>query len=280
MHAFPRSLTAVLLAALVYSPRLAAQDEMLSTPAEYLAIDVLDGTKPLPAQWKSPDQSKLPENFRYDVPPRASGKVVPVYPYSLLRKGKTGSAVVICAIDQNGVVGETRVNEATFPELGEALAAALEAQTFTPAKRGGQATVSLIAVECKFSADDAAVGEDRALIERETKQPDSIAKASKLDAKPKPTATCSPRFPVALAGKTETGEATVTFLIDEQGHVRVPRVLSATEAEFGNAAAQAALAWQFAPPKAGGQPAVVRVTLPFKFAGPAKTEEPKAQAKS
>ena len=269
MHAFPRSLVAVVLAALVYCPRLAAQDEMLSTPAEYLAIDVLDGSKPLPAKWAGPDQSKLPENFRYEVPPRAPGKVVPVYPYSLLRKGKTGSAVVICAIDQNGVVGETRVSDATFPEMGEALAAALEAQTFTPAKRGGQVTTSLIAVEYKFSADDAGVRGDRALIERETKQPDSIAKANKLDAQPKPTATRQPAFPSALRGKAESGEAVVEFLIDEQGHVRLPRIVSATDPAFGDAAAQALVAWQFVAPKAGGQPAVVKVKIPMKFAAQA-----------
>jgi TonB family protein len=269
MHAFPRSLTAVLLAALVYFPRLAAQDEMLSTPAEYLTIDVLDGTKPLPAKWTGPDQSKLPDNFRYDVPPRAAGKVVPVYPYSLLRKGKTGSAVVICAIDQNGVVGETRVTDATFPEMGDALAAALEAQTFTPAKRGGQATVSLIAVEYKFSADDAAVRDDRALLERATKQPDSITEVKKLDAQPKPTATRQPAFPAALRGKAESGEAVVEFLIDEQGHVRLPRIVSATDPAFGDAAAQALVAWQFVAPKTGGQPAVVKVKIPLKFTGPA-----------
>jgi TonB family protein len=269
MHAFPRSLTAVLLAALVYCPRLAAQDEMLSTPAEYLAIDVLDGSKPLPAKWKGPDQSKLPEGFRYDVPPRAPSKVVPVYPYSLLRKGKTGSAVVVCAIDQTGVVGETRVNEATFPELGESLAAALEAQTFTPAKRGGQDTVSLIAVEYKFSADDAAVRDDRALIERETKQPDSIVKVSKLDAQPKPTATRQPAFPAALRGKTDSGEAVIEFLIDEAGHVRLPRIVSASDPAFGDAAAQAMTAWQFVAPKAGGQPAVVKLKIPLKFTAPA-----------
>jgi TonB family protein len=274
MHAFPRSLVAVLLTALVYCPRLAAQDEMLSTPAEYLAIDVLDGSKPMPTKWAGPDQSKLPENFRYEVPPRAPGKVVPVYPYSLLRKGKTGSAVVICAIDQNGVVGETRVSDATFPEMGEALAAALEAQTFTPAKRGDQATTSLIAVEYKFSADDAAVRDDRALIERETKQPDSIAKANKLDAQPKPTAMRQPAFPAALRGKAESGEAVVEFLIDEQGHVRLPRIVSATDPAFGDAAAQALIAWQFVAPKAGGQPAVVKVKIPMKFvaqADPAAT---------
>jgi TonB family protein len=269
MHAFPRSLVAVLLTALVYCPRLAAQDEMLSTPAEYLAIDVLDGSKPMPTKWAGPDQSKLPENFRYEVPPRAPGKVVPVYPYSLLRKGKTGSAVVICAIDQNGVVGETRVSDATFPEMGEALAAALEAQTFTPAKRGDQATTSLIAVEYKFSADDAAVRDDRALIERETKQPDSIAKANKLDAQPKPTAMRQPAFPAALRGKAESGEAVVEFLIDEQGHVRLPRIVSATDPAFGDAAAQALVAWQFVAPKAGGQPAVVKVKIPMKFAAQA-----------
>ena len=274
MHAFRRFLTAVFLAALVYCPRLAAQDEMLSTPAEYLAIDVLDGSKPLPAKWAGPDQSKLPENFRYEVPPRAPGKVVPVYPYSLLRKGKTGSAVVICAIDQNGVVGETRVSDATFPEMGEALAAALEAQTFTPAKRGGQVTTSLIAVEYKFSADDAGVRGDRALIERETKQPDSIAKANKLDAQPNPTATRQPAFPSALRGKAESGEAVVEFLIDEQGHVRLPRIVSATDPAFGDAAAQALVAWQFVAPKAGGQPAVVKVKIPMKFAAQADAAAP------
>jgi TonB family protein len=265
MHAFPRSLSAVLLAALVYCPRLAAQDEMLSTPAEYLAIDVLDGSKPLPAKWTGPDQSKLPENFRYDVPPRAAGKVVPVYPYSLLRKGKTGSAVVVCAIDQNGVVGETRVNEATFPELGEALAAALEAQTFTPAKRGGQVTMSLIAVEYKFSPDDAGVRDDRALLDRETKQPDSIAKANKLDAAPKPTATRTPAFPATLRGKADTGKAVVEFLIDEQGHVRLPRIVSTSDPAFGDAAAQALTAWQFAAPTVGGQPTIVKVRIPMEF---------------
>jgi TonB family protein len=278
MHAFPRSLSAVLLAALVYCPRLAAQDEMLTTPGEYLAIDVLDGTKPLPAKWTGPDQSKLPENFRYDVPPRAPGKVVPVYPYSLLRKGKTGSAVVVCAIDQNGVVGQTQVNEATFPELGESLAAALEAQTFTAAKRGGQVTTSLIAVEYKFSADDVAVREDRALLERETKQPDTIAKANKLDAQLKPTATRQPAFPSALRGKAESGEAVVEFLIDEQGRVRLPRIVSATDPAFGDAAAQAVAAWQFVAPKAGGQPAVVKEKMPIKFA--AQADSAAAPAKS
>ena len=251
---------------------------MLSTPAEYLSVDVLDGSKPLPAKWTGPDQSKLPEGFRYDVPPRASGKVVPVYPYSLLRKGKTGSAVVICAIDQNGVVGETRINEATFPELGEALAAALEAQTFTPAKRNGQVTTSLIAVECKFSSDDVTVRDDLALLERETKQPDSITKANKLDAQPKPTATRQPAFPTALRGKAESGETVVEFLIDEQGRVRIPRVVSATETEFGNAAVQALVAWQFVAPKAGGQPAVVKVKIPIKFT--AQTNSTAAPAKS
>jgi TonB family protein len=251
---------------------------MLSTPAEYLAIDALDGTKPLPAKWTGPDQSKLPENFRYDVPPRAAGTVVAGYPYSLLRKGKTGSAVVICAIDQNGVVGETRVSDATFPEMGESLAAALEAQTFTPAKRGGQVTVSLIAVEYKFSSDDATVRDDRALLERETKQPDSIAKANKLDAQPKPTATCTPAFPAALRGKADSGEAVVEFLIDEQGHVRLPRIISASDPAFGDAAAQALVAWQFVAPKTGGQPAVVKVKIPVKFTAP--TDSAAAPAKS
>ena len=154
MHAFLRFLTAVFLAALVYCPRLAAQDEMLSTPAEYIAIDALDGTKPLPA------------------------------------------------------------------------------------KRGGQVTMALIAVQCKFSTDDAAVRDDRTLLERETKQPDSIAKANKLDAQPKPTATRQAAFPTTPRGKAESGEAVIEFLIDEQGHVRLPRIVSTSDPAFGDAAAQ------------------------------------------
>ena len=75
-------------------------------------------------------------------------------------------------------------------------------------------------------------------------------------------------FPLAQIGKTQKGDAVIEFLVDEDGHARLPRIVSASDASFGYSAVQALVEWQFDPPKSGGKPVVVRVRAPFKFTAP------------
>jgi TonB family protein len=77
-----------------------------------------------------------------------------------------------------------------------------------------------------------------------------------------------PSIPAAMTPRPpdkKTGEALVEFFVDEDGCVQLPRVVSATEPEFGAAAAQAISEWRFAPPTQGGKPVIERAQVPVKF---------------
>jgi TonB family protein len=69
------------------------------------------------------------------------------------------------------------------------------------------------------------------------------------------------------------GEATVDFLVDQNGRVQLPRIVAATQWEFGWAAATALLRFEFTPPMKGGEPTATRMRLPIKFRVPTKPGE-------
>ncbi len=211
------------------------------------------------------DQSKLPPELHYDTPPKIRGVLVPVYPYAQERDGVRGRAKATMLINLQGRVAGVKVQSADQPEFGLALAAALEGFTFDPALKDGRPVMFLANFDQGFNTrelpDD---GADR-LISLEKKHPEKILSANALDAPLKPLSRRSPLFPTGVANNVLAGEAMIECLIDEDGRVRVPRVVSATEPAFGYAAVQASAAWWFEPPKAGGKAVVVRVRLPFAF---------------
>jgi TonB family protein len=216
-------------------------------------------------------QEKLPRDFRFDTPPRFTTLLRPVYPYELQRDGVTGKATIAFQIDRRGRVVLVEVRSATRPEFGLALAAAAEASRCEPARRDGQPTQALMQREqiFDFSEDNTLFLEwNGRLLGWETERPDRIVPANKLDVPLKPIIRPAPEFPLRLVGRTEKGEAVVELLVDEEGRVRLPRVISATEPEFGYAATHAAASWAFEPPRTAGKLVVTRVRLPFIFRGP------------
>ena len=224
---------------------------------------------------KKADLSALPEEMRYDTPPKLTAPLSPVYPYELLLQGIGGSAQVRYVVDANGRVAASTVSEADRPELGLALQAAVELFLFEPAVKDGRAIRSVSSYSLKFSASDYKLlirEHERAAFRLEKDNPEKIIKASKLDGKLVPTKRQEPAYPATLKEKNVSGEAKIQFLIDEQGRVCLPRIVSATEPAFGYAAAQAAVMWRFEPPMSGGKPAVTKVMVPFLFKPPARTE--------
>lgn len=228
------------------------------------------GTGPMTAGRRS-DLSKLPEDYRYDTPPKPRGTVRVVYPYALLRAQKTGKAVIRYAVGRDGrVVGAEIGPETTAPEFGLALRAAVECFTFEPALKAGKPCLALQGFQQEFNRDFAwalVSAEDVALLRREEKKPETILTLRDLDAPPAPLSRRPPRFPVAAVGKYAAGEALIEFLIDEEGRARLPRVVSATDDAFGYAAVQSVAQWRFEPPTRGGKPVVVRAQIPIAFGG-------------
>jgi len=97
------------------------------------------------------------------------------------------------------------------------------------------------------------------------KEKGAIHWLSELDRQPRPLSIRHPKYPGALVGAAATGGAEVEFLIQEDGTVRLPRIVKATRPEFGYSAVEAVSCWLFEPPLYHHAPVVARARVPFKF---------------
>jgi TonB family protein len=68
-----------------------------------------------------------------------------------------------------------------------------------------------------------------------------------------------------LAGPNESPQATVNFIVDETGRVRVPAVTSASGSQCAEVALAAVKQWRFAVPLRDGVPVQVVVDRTFHF---------------
>ena len=220
---------------------------------------------------KNPDFSKLPPELRYDTPPRLLGSVRAVYPHAALVAKREGRAVVKYMVDERGRVVNPSVMEATAPEFGRALLAAVEQFVYAPALKDGRPGLALLAFEQDFKRDAMyfLVSDlDLNLVRREEKRPETIRALAQLDRPLKPLSQRPPRFPLALDGKVASGEALIEFLVDEEGRARLPRIKSCSDEAFGYAAMQGVSSWRFEVPTYGGRAAIVRVQVPVTFGAP------------
>lgn len=216
------------------------------------------------------DLSQLPEQLRYDTAPQIETVVLPRYPHALLQKGTSGVARVSMMVGTRGEVLATRISDASHPEFGFALQAAAQEFKYRPALKHGQPCPSLVSFEQKFEPTDEALvsAADRAALSLERKHPERLLAASQLDEPLQPGVAKSPSFPFAVPESVNEGAAKIEMLIDDDGRVCLPRVVSASDPAFGYAAVQAVGQWRFDAPKSHGKPGAVRVVVPFKFVRP------------
>lgn len=86
-----------------------------------------------------------------------------------------------------------------------------------------------------------------------------------LDQQPRPTVQISPQYPFEMRRAGISGTVVVEFLVDTNGNVQQPYVVSSTQREFEASALQAISKWKFSPGRKGGRAVVVRMQLPFAF---------------
>lgn len=196
--------------------------------------------------------------------------VDPVYPYELLLTGIEGEAVADFEIGANGAVGSVTVRHATHPEFGRALGAALEACWFQPAQKEGHKVATLATKRQRFSlAEEGEAGKSLARLVERLRSGDTAGLGARgLDGRLTPCYQVPPAYPDTLRTEKPNGAATIEFIVDRDGRGRLARIISATREEFGWAAATAVEQWIFEPPRRGGQPVDVRVSIPFSFQPP------------
>lgn len=75
-------------------------------------------------------------------------------------------------------------------------------------------------------------------------------------------------YPTRLLLRGIEGEAVVSFIIEMDGHVSSPKILSTTHPDFGRATLRGARLMRFRPALLGGQPVRVRATMPVQWVLP------------
>jgi TonB family protein len=232
------------------------------------------GSEPYEVSDDKVDQSKLPSELRYDIPPKPANAVFAVYPFELLRDRVGGTVEVQFLVDPSGEVEQATVIKATRAEFGQAVLAMLDECRFQPAMKGAKPTWSAMHVNQEFSDFDGDVpvsDEARDLLHELKREKPAFCSPKNLDAPLQPLSRRAPVFPSALVGKVSRGKAAVEFFIDRDGNVQLPRVVSATDPAFGYAAAQGVSVWKFAPPTSHGKPVDTRARINIEFAPPAAT---------
>lgn len=190
--------------------------------------------------------------------------VDPVYPYERFMAQEEGNATVRFKLDDKGFVLSAELVEASHPDFGGALIAAVESWEFS-ADAAAEQPEREYRHDFVLSITPYAA---RRLIDLAKEQKSVPKSGAGLDAKPKMLARPALAYPTALFAEKISGSARVEFVIDRVGLAQVPRVVSATRPEFGWAAATLVGGMRFEPLTRGGKPTELRVEMPITFEPP------------
>ncbi len=200
---------------------------------------------------------------------------LPAYPTYLQQLGITEGTVAM-AIERNaaGGVADVLVLESTHYRFSDAATEVAKAWRFEPLPEGVPAISTAVPiVRIQFHMDDTtSVLMPTIYVGRPEMpaRPDQIKVTTfaELDRQPAPRAQPMPNFPAALARKGVTGNASVSFFVDDTGKVRVPVVTAADAPEFAQAAIEAVRQWRFEAPRKGGKKVTAYETWTFDFGTP------------
>jgi TonB family protein len=211
-----------------------------------------------------------PDGSAPELPPRPEMITDAVWPHAHLLRGESGSASADFTVQPNGKVTEVKVREATAPEFGQALVAALGGWQFEAALAGSTAGPVVLRQRVEFKAPpvdatQAPPDDPLARLVILARKGALRGAGGDLDEKLTPLYRVVPVYPEALASEKPAGQAVIEFVIDRDGRARLPRIVSATREEFGWAAATAVAQWLFRAPTRGGAPTEVMVQIPVQF---------------
>ncbi len=184
----------------------------------------------------------------------------------------TGRVLVLIGVTAEGTLSDLLVmaydHEAFVPEVE----AALRQWRFEPGKIDGQPAPMRVSLQFEIGARKRVVALDaNTTFAALTREPglnqgvNLLVAVPALDHGITVERTVTPTHPGKALG-LPTGKVTLDFYVDQDGHVRLPVVRSATHPAFATAAIRALDGWKFSPPRSKGRPAIVHFQQDFVFA--------------
>lgn len=232
-----------------------------SLPASVQRLWKIDRPKTFP--------DSVPEEMRWDEAPVLREYQPPAYPRIALMGKMKGRVEIGMVIGKSGRVIKTMTIRGRHEPLMGAATAAVESFVFEAARKNGAPSGAMVKMTFDFGkskASDAPVTSEMARLIRLLKRnPEKIVPLADLDETPKPLFRSAPVVPPAHLKRSEQAEVVVEFIINRQGMVQLPRVISETAPAFGYAVMQAAVGWQFEIPRENGEPVDALVRLPLLF---------------
>ena len=185
---------------------------------------------------------------------------LPSYPAELRDARIEGRVEVVLFINKEGRVENADVVKSTDARLERGLADTLKSWSFHPATDDLKPVSSARFISIEFKNGLVSAG--------------LLRSVSAFDVPPKPLKRVTPPYPKELVDTGNTGKVVIRFIVDEEGLVRNPKVMTSTHPAFEGPAVAALLLWKFSPASSKGTPVPVLMELPvsFNFTGSGETE--------
>jgi len=215
--------------------------------------------------WAAPSATTQPATSTTKSEAQAQREIAMVYPYEMLIQGKQGWVETSFVIDYAGRALFANPEAASDPAFAKAAVAMIEANQYAPVKRDRRATMAQSGRRFSFDGDVSLTPETRRVIVELRKEHPAICNMSELDERPKALRQDAPVYPRAMKDDGLTGQAEIEFVVTAEGKVVCPRIVSASQEDFGWAAAAAVAQWRFQAPTKNGQKVDAKMTVPVLF---------------
>jgi TonB family protein len=171
----------------------------------------------------------------------------PQYPVSMRNSGVEGSVLVDFVVDKQGDVVNAHVIKSSNPEFDGPACYAITIAKFKPGIANGHTVFTHMMVPLTFKLGDGRAGFEDPGLRIAPAGSASLPAQLQYRIPPKPFLTWDPVYPFELLRKNTSGLATVTFLVDPEGHAHVEKLQNASAPEFGASACAMVEGWDFVP---------------------------------
>ena len=184
---------------------------------------------------------------------------------------KDGFATVVFTFDENGRITDRVSLKASHPAFVQAVFEAVAHWEIDPARVSHFSRREV--VDFNFERHHSIVNLTQRDATKSAFNPYGDEKANalrtcredELDFPVKLTTYIAPEYPPALKAEGVHGSATLSFVVDAEGRVRVPAVTDANDPAFGEALFAVARQWRFTGPQLKGRPAQVMMERTVSF---------------
>lgn len=199
--------------------------------------------------------------------------VAPEFPGAARLEGVAeGTAVVMFSHDATGRVSDAVAIESTHPAFAREAVEAVQQWRVAPHGENGSVCQCAHLIPFSFRAEFVTRINATAssAIRRESSRRTASSAAllmtfDDLEARPRLLNSALPSLPAGVRSALKSGLVRVTFLVDEQGRIRVPSIVSAADPALGAAVLAALAQWRYEAPQKNGRTVVAMTDLHFDF---------------